>query len=57
MRKLHEHDPGRLAAGVGRSASAAACWDLPLPAPPRLTGAVLVVAMSSVFLLADWVLQ
>ncbi|KPL50359.1 xapx domain-containing protein [Xanthomonas axonopodis] len=31
--------------------------DLPLPAPPRLTGAVLVVAMSSGFLLADWVLQ
>ncbi|KAB7771134.1 XapX domain-containing protein [Xanthomonas maliensis] len=31
--------------------------DLPLPAPPRLTGAVLVVAMSCGFLLANWVLQ
>ncbi|ASY88778.1 MFS transporter [Xanthomonas citri pv. malvacearum str. GSPB1386] len=31
--------------------------DLPLPAPPRLTGALLVVAMSGGFLLADWVLR
>ncbi|MCC4586357.1 DUF1427 family protein [Xanthomonas melonis] len=31
--------------------------DLPLPAPPRLTGALLVVAMSGGFILADWVLR
>ncbi|OOX23787.1 xapx domain-containing protein [Xanthomonas campestris pv. azadirachtae] len=31
--------------------------DLPLPALPRLTGALLVVAMSGGFLLADWVLR
>ncbi|MEE5091287.1 XapX domain-containing protein [Xanthomonas euvesicatoria] len=31
--------------------------DLPLPAPPRLTGALLVVAMSGGFLLADWLLR
>ncbi|MCC8535797.1 DUF1427 family protein [Xanthomonas axonopodis pv. poinsettiicola] len=31
--------------------------DLPLPAPPRLTGALLVVAMSGGFILADWLLR
>ncbi|MBB4724711.1 XapX domain-containing protein [Xanthomonas euvesicatoria] len=31
--------------------------DLPLPAPPGLTGALLVVAMSVGFLLADWLLR
>ncbi|MBB4593374.1 XapX domain-containing protein [Xanthomonas cannabis] len=41
-----------LAIGVG-----CRLLDLPLPAPPRLTGALLVVAMSGGFLLADWLLQ
>ncbi|UXA48796.1 XapX domain-containing protein [Xanthomonas prunicola] len=30
---------------------------LPLPVPPRLTGALLVVAMSGDFLLAEWLLH
>ncbi|MGV7195088.1 XapX domain-containing protein [Xanthomonas sp. NCPPB 1325] len=41
-----------LAIGVG-----CRLLDLPLPAPPRLSGALLVVAMSGGFLLADWLLQ
>ncbi|MEO0578745.1 MAG: DUF1427 family protein, partial [Pseudomonadota bacterium] len=34
----------------------AACrwWDLPLPAPPRLTGAMLVVCMTAGFLATDF---
>jgi XapX domain-containing protein len=36
----------------------AACrwFDLPLPAPPRLVGALLVVAMTLGFLVTGWVL-
>lgn len=31
-------------------------WDLPLPAPPKLTGAMLVVCMTLGFLSTDMVL-
>ncbi|CAN5328960.1 hypothetical protein BH24PSE2_BH24PSE2_01600 [soil metagenome] len=36
----------------------AACrrFDIPLPAPPTLAGAVLVVALTSGFVAADWLL-
>ncbi len=31
--------------------------DIPLPAPPRLTGALLVLAMTGGFVFADWLLR
>lgn len=31
--------------------------DIPLPAPPRLSGALLVLAMTGGFLLGDWLLR
>ena len=43
-------------AGIGLGlAIGAACrwWDLPLPAPPKLTGAMLVVFMTLGFLLTN----
>lgn len=42
-----------LALGIG-----AACrvLDIPLPAPPRLEGALLVLAMTIGFLAGDWLL-
>jgi len=39
-----------LAIGVG-----CRVLDIPLPAPPRLSGALLVLAMTAGFLLGDWV--
>ena len=45
--------------GIGLGlAIGAACrwWDLPLPAPPKLTGAMLVVFMTLGFLATDTVL-
>ncbi len=41
-----------LAIGVG-----CRMLDIPLPAPPRLVGALLVVAMTLGFLGADWLLR
>jgi XapX domain-containing protein len=32
-------------------------FDLPLPAPPRIVGALLVVAMTLGFLVTSWVLD
>ena len=46
------------AAGIvlGVAIGAGCRWfDLPLPAPPRLVGALLVVAMTLGFVGADWV--
>ncbi|TQV86820.1 XapX domain-containing protein [Exilibacterium tricleocarpae] len=48
-------------AGLGIAlglAIGAACrwWDLPLPAPPRLTGALLVVCMTLGFIVTDTLL-
>jgi XapX domain-containing protein len=31
--------------------------DIPVPAPPRIQGALLVVAMTTGFLLGDWLLR
>lgn len=31
--------------------------DIPLPAPPRFSGALLVLAMTGGFLLGDWLLR
>lgn len=43
-----------LALGIG-----AACrwFDIPVPAPPRITGALLVVVTTLGFLVADWMLR
>lgn len=32
-------------------------WDIPAPAPPRFVGALLVVAMTTGYLLTDWLLS
>jgi XapX domain-containing protein len=32
-------------------------FDIPVPAPPRLVGALLVVAMTAGFLMTDWLLM
>ncbi len=32
-------------------------WDIPVPAPPRFVGALLVVAMTTGYLLTDWLLS
>jgi XapX domain-containing protein len=32
-------------------------FDLPLPAPPRIVGALLVVAMTLGFIATDWLLR
>lgn len=48
------------AAGIvlGLSIGAGCRWfDIPLPAPPRLVGALLVVAMTAGFVGTDWLLQ
>ena len=37
--------------------SACRWWDLPLPAPPKLTGAMLVVCMTLGFIATDTLLQ
>ncbi|MBO6755128.1 MAG: DUF1427 family protein [Roseibium sp.] len=43
--------------GLGFAIGAGCRWfDIPLPAPPRLVGALLVVAMTVGFLGADWAL-
>ncbi len=42
---------------LGLTIGAACRWfDLPLPAPPRLVGALLVVCMSTGFIATDYVL-
>ena len=42
---------------LGLAIAAACRWfDLPLPAPPRLVGALLVLAMTAGFLGTDWLL-
>lgn len=47
-----------LAGTVLALAVGAACrWaDIPLPAPPKLVGALLVVAITAGFIATDWVL-
>ncbi|WP_425258817.1 DUF1427 family protein [Rubrivivax sp. RP6-9] len=43
---------------LGLAIGGACRWfDLPLPAPPRLVGALLVVAMTGGFVGADWLLD
>lgn len=45
------------AVGMGLSIGAVCRWfDIPLPAPPRLVGALLVLAMTLGFLGAEWIL-
>jgi XapX domain-containing protein len=42
---------------MGLAIGAACRWfDIPAPAPPRIPGALLVVAMSAGFLVCDWLL-
>lgn len=44
--------------GMGLFIGAGCRWfDVPLPAPPRLVGALLVVAMTSGFLATDFILS
>ena len=43
---------------LGLGIGAACRWfDIPVPAPPRITGALLVVAMTVGFLGTDYILQ
>jgi XapX domain-containing protein len=43
-----------LAFGIG---VACRMLDIPVPAPPRIQGALLVVAMTTGFVLGDWLLR
>ncbi|OSQ49376.1 DUF1427 family protein [Thalassospira alkalitolerans] len=46
-----------LGLGMGLFIGAGCRWfDVPLPAPPKLVGALLVVAMTTGFLVTDYVL-
>jgi len=47
-----------LAMALGLSIGLGCRWfDLPLPAPPKLVGALLVVTMTMGFMAADWTLK